>query len=54
MASKGIRVIPTVAWSDRGSFDFCFKGIPKGSIVAVSTYMFHESDHHEAQKELFM
>lgn len=54
MASKRIRVIPTVAWSDSGSFDFCFKGIPKGSIVAVSTYMFHESDHHEAQKELFM
>ena len=37
LASKGIKVIPTVAWSDRGSFDFCFKGIPKGSIVAVST-----------------
>lgn len=54
MASKGIRVIPTVAWSDSGSFDFCFKGIPKGSVVAVSTYMFHESDHHGAQKELFM
>lgn len=54
MASKGIKVIPIVAWSDSGSFDFCFQGIPKGSVVAVSTYMFHESDHHEAQKELFM
>lgn len=32
MASKGIRVISTVAWSDSGSFDFCFKGIPKGSL----------------------
>ncbi|MDE6785137.1 MAG: DUF4417 domain-containing protein, partial [Ruminococcus sp.] len=53
-ASKGIKVIPTVAWSDRGSFDFCFKGISKGSIVAVSTYMFHESANHESQKELFM
>lgn len=29
-------------------------GIPKGSVVAVSTYMFHESKHHGAQKELFM
>lgn len=54
LASKGIRVIPTVAWSDRGSFDFCFKGVKKGSVVAVSTYMFHESKNHAAQKELFM
>lgn len=54
LASKGIRVIPTVAWSDSGSFNFCFKGIKKGSVVAVSTYMFHESKNHAAQKELFM
>ena len=54
LASKGIKVIPTVAWSDRGSFDFCFKGIPKGSIVAVSTYMFHASKHHADQKKLFI
>lgn len=54
LASKGIKVVPTVNWSDEGSFDFCFKGIPKGSVVAVSTYMFHESAHHAAQKDLFM
>ena len=54
LASKRIKVIPTVAWSDKASFDFCFKGIPKGSIVAVSTYMFHESKHHADQKDLFM
>lgn len=54
LASKGIRIIPTVSWSDKGSFDFCFKGIEKGSVVAVSTYMFHESDNHAEQKELFM
>lgn len=53
-ASKGIRVIPTVSWADENSFDFCFKGIEKGSIVAVSTYMFHESNHHKGQKDLFM
>lgn len=53
-ASKGLRVIPTINWSDEKSFDFCFKGIEKGSVVAVSTYMFHESNHHEDQKELFM
>lgn len=36
--SKGLKVIPTVSWGDRNSFDFCFAGIEKGSIVAVSTY----------------
>ena len=36
-ASKGIRVIPTVNWGDESTFDFCFEGIEKGSVVAVST-----------------
>ena len=38
-ASKGIRVVPTVNWGDESTFDFCFEGIEKGSVVAVSTYM---------------
>lgn len=33
----GIKVIPTVSWSDERSFDFCFEGIPKGDTVSVST-----------------
>ena len=37
--SKGIRVVPTVNWGDESTFDFCFEGIEKGSVVAVSTYM---------------
>ena len=36
--SKGLRVIPTVSWGDERSFDFCFDGIEKGSVVAVCTY----------------
>jgi hypothetical protein len=36
--SKGLKVIPTVSWSDEKSFDWCFDGIEEGSIVAVSTY----------------
>ena len=36
--SKGLKVIPTVSWSDEKSFDFCFDGIEEGSIVAVCTY----------------
>ena len=33
----GLTVIPTVSWSTVDSFEFCFSGIEKGSIVAVST-----------------
>ena len=53
-ASKGIRVIPTVNWGDESTFDFCFEGIEKGSIVAVSTYMASEHDNRRDQKEWFM
>lgn len=53
-ASKGIRVIPTVNWGDKSTFDFCFEGIEKGSVVAVSTYMASEHNNHCDQKEWFM
>ena len=53
-ASKGMRVIPTVNWGDESTFDFCFEGIEKGSVVAVSTYMASEHDHRSDQKEWFM
>ena len=33
----GIRVIPTVSWSDKDSFDWCFDGIPTDGTVAVSS-----------------
>lgn len=33
--SKGLTVYPTVSWSNARSFDFCFDGIEKGSVVAV-------------------
>ena len=35
--SKGIKVIPTISWAEAETFEFCFLGIPKGSIVSVST-----------------
>ena len=35
--SKGIKVIPTISWAEKETFKFCFKGIPKGSIVSIST-----------------
>lgn len=33
----GIKVIPTLSWAEEDTFDFCFDGIPEGSIVAIST-----------------
>ena len=34
---RGIKVIPTISWAEKETFEFCFDGIPKGSIVSVST-----------------
>lgn len=50
MAEKELRVIPTVNWGGPSSFDFCFEGIQKGSVVAVSTYMASEHGNHADQK----
>ena len=35
--SKGLRVIPTMSWAEAATFEFCFQGVPKGSVVSVST-----------------
>ena len=32
---QGLTVIPTISWSDAPSYDFCFSGVEKGSIVAI-------------------
>lgn len=53
-ASKGMRVVPSVNWGDESTFDFCFEGIEKGSVVAVSTYMASEHDNRKDQKEWFI
>lgn len=37
LQSQGLNVIPTISWASKDSFQYCFKGIPKGSIVAIST-----------------
>ena len=34
---KGLNVIPTASWAEPETYEFCFQGIPKGSIVSVST-----------------
>ena len=33
--SHGLNVIPCISWSDSQSYEFCFDGIEKGSIVAI-------------------
>jgi len=33
---QGLTVIPSVAWSNHASFDYCFEGIEESSIVAIS------------------
>jgi hypothetical protein len=35
--SCGINVIPTISWAGKESYDVCFSGIEKGSIVIIST-----------------
>lgn len=33
----GVNVIPCICWSDESSFEWCFDGTPKNSVVCVST-----------------
>ena len=35
--ANGLTVIPTVSWSTAVSYDFCFLGLPRHSLVALST-----------------
>lgn len=50
----GIQRDARVNWGNENTFDFCFEGIEKGSVVAVSTYMASEHDNRKDQKEWFM
>ena len=50
LQKNGIRVIPNIRWSDESSFEYCFLGVPKGKMVAVST---HGCIRSNAQKEMF-
>ena len=43
--NRGIKVIPTVSWAEKETYKFCFLGIPKGSVVSVSTVGVKESEY---------
>ena len=47
----GYKVIPTIAWSDKESFDWCFDGTPKGATVAVSSV---GTQRNKETKQLFL
>lgn len=38
LQKNGIPVIPNIRWSDEESFEFAFLGVPKKSIVSISTH----------------
>ena len=57
----GIKVIPTISWSDEESFDWCFDGEPVGGMVAVSSVgtqgsaraaQFFEAGYNEMKRRL--
>lgn len=43
--TAGINVIPTISWSDKSSFEYCFEGVEIGSVVAVSNIGCRNEDH---------
>lgn len=46
-----LKVVPVLSWSDEGSFDWCFNGIEKGSVVAVCS---KGTQCNEKTKEAFL
>lgn len=49
--SLGFKVIPTLAWSDKDSFEWCFDGVPKSATVAISSVGTQRS---KTTKQLFL
>ena len=47
----GIKVIPTIGWSDKDSFKWCFDGEPRNSIVAISSI---GTQRDKKSKQLFL
>lgn len=51
LEQQGIKVIPTIGWSDHESYEWCFDGEPKNSIVAISSI---GTQKYEESKQLFI
>lgn len=50
LQKNGVNIIPNVRWSDKSSFEYCFLGIPKNSVVSIST---HGCIRSKKQRETF-
>lgn len=37
LQEKGFKVIPTIQWGEEDTYDMCFSGVEKGSVVIIST-----------------
>lgn len=48
---QGLKVIPTICWSDEESFEWCFDGEPKHSTIAVSSI---GTQNNKRAKEMFL
>ena len=51
LEKHGIKVIPTIGWSDHDSYKWCFDGEPVNSIVAISSI---GTQKYEESKQLFI
>lgn len=51
LEKHGIKVIPTIGWSDHYSYKWCFDGEPINSIVAISSI---GTQKYEESKQLFI
>lgn len=43
---RGITVIPTVSWCEAETFAFCFDGLPKNSVLSISTIGVKKEDYN--------
>ena len=37
LQEKGYKVIPTIQWALEDTYDICFSGVEKGSVIIIST-----------------
>ena len=47
----GIKVIPTIGWSDEKSYEWCFDGEPKNATIAISSV---GTQNDKKAKKLFL
>lgn len=47
----GIKVIPTIGWSDKKSYEWCFDGEPKNATIAISSV---GTQNNKKAKKLFL